>query len=51
MKIDLTEIYKGLKAWRHERDITLESQKKDYLVLDENTDKREFHLQGYIETK
>ena len=32
MKIDLTEIYKGLKAWRHERDITLESQKKDYLV-------------------
>ena len=32
MKIDLTEIYKGLKEWRHERDITLESQKKDYLV-------------------
>ena len=32
MKIDLTEIYKGLKAWRHERGITLESQKKDYLV-------------------
>ena len=32
MKIDLTEIYKGLKAWRHERDITLENQKKDYLV-------------------
>ena len=25
---------------------------KDYfLVLDENKDKREFHLQGYIETK
>ena len=32
MKIDLTEIYKGLKAWRHERGITLENQKKDYLV-------------------
>ena len=32
MKIDLTEIYKGLKAWRHERDVTLESQKKDYLA-------------------
>ena len=32
MKIDLTEIYKGLKAWRHERGITAESQKKDYLV-------------------
>ena len=28
MKIDLTEIYKGLKEWRHERGITLESQKK-----------------------
>ena len=32
MKIDLTEIYAGLKAWRHERDITLENQKNDYLV-------------------
>ncbi len=32
MKIDLTEIYKGLKAWRHEHKITVESQKKDYLV-------------------
>ena len=32
MIIDLTEIYKGLKEWRHERDITLENQKKDYIV-------------------
>lgn len=32
MKIDLTEIYKGLKAWRHERGITAESQKEGYLV-------------------
>ena len=32
MKIDLTEIYKGLKAWRHERGITAESQKTGYLV-------------------
>ena len=32
MKIDLTEIYKGLKAWRHERGITAESQKAGYLV-------------------
>ena len=32
MKIDLTEIYKGLKAWRHERGITAESQKKGYIV-------------------
>ena len=32
MKIDLTEIYKGLKAWRHERKITVESQKQDYIV-------------------
>lgn len=32
MKIDLTEIYKGLKAWRAERGITAESQKAGYLV-------------------
>ena len=32
MKIDLTEIYKGLKAWRHERGITAESQKAGYIV-------------------
>lgn len=32
MKIDLTEIYKGLKAWRHERGITADSQKEGYLV-------------------
>ena len=32
MKIDLTEIYKGLKAWRHERGITAERQKAGYLV-------------------
>ena len=32
MKIDLNEIYKGLKAWRHERKITAESQKAGYLV-------------------
>ena len=32
MKIDLTEIYKGLAEWRAERNITAESQKKDYLV-------------------
>lgn len=32
MKIDLNEIYKGLKAWRHERGITAESQKAGYLV-------------------
>ena len=27
MKIDLTEIYKGLDEWRAERKITAESQK------------------------
>lgn len=32
MEINLTEIYKGLKAWRHERGITAESQKEGYLV-------------------
>lgn len=32
MKIDLNEIYKGLKAWRHERGITADSQKEGYLV-------------------
>ncbi|MCI7247465.1 MAG: hypothetical protein MR481_06035 [Campylobacter sp.] len=32
MKIDLTEIYKGLKAWRHERGITAENQKQGYIV-------------------
>lgn len=32
MKIDLTEIYAKLKAWRHERGITAQSQKEGYLV-------------------
>ena len=32
MGIKLTEIYKGLKAWRKERGITAESQKAGYLV-------------------
>ena len=32
MKINLTEIYKGLDKWRAERDITAESQKAGYLV-------------------
>ena len=32
MKIDLSEIYKGLKAWRNERGITADSQKEGYLV-------------------
>ncbi len=32
MKINLTEIYKGLEAWRAERKITAESQKDGYLV-------------------
>ena len=32
MKIDLTEIYKGLKAWRRERGITAEDQKQGYIV-------------------
>lgn len=32
MKIDLNEIYKGLKAWRKERGITAESQKAGYIV-------------------
>ena len=32
MKIDLTEIYKGLDEWRAERKITAESQKDGYLV-------------------
>ena len=32
MKIDLTEIYKGLDEWRAERGITAESQKDGYLV-------------------
>ena len=32
MKIDLTEIYKGLAEWRAERGITVESQKAGYLV-------------------
>ena len=32
MKIDLTEIYKGLAEWRAERGITAESQKTGYLV-------------------
>ena len=32
MKIDLTEIYKGLDEWRAEHKITVENQKKDYLI-------------------
>ena len=32
MKIDLTEIYKGLDEWRAERGITAEGQKAGYLV-------------------
>ena len=32
MKIDLTEIYKGLDEWRAERGITAENQKAGYLV-------------------
>ena len=32
MKIDLNEIYAKLKAWRHERGITAESQKAGYIV-------------------
>ena len=32
MKINLTEIYKGLDEWRAERKITAESQKEGYLV-------------------
>ena len=32
MKINLTEIYKGLAEWRAERGITAESQKEGYLV-------------------
>ena len=32
MKIDLTEIYKGLDEWRAERGITVESQKAGYIV-------------------
>ena len=31
MKIDLTEIYKGLDEWRAERGITAESQKEGYI--------------------
>lgn len=32
MKIDLSEIYAGLKAWRDERGITAESQKQGYTL-------------------
>ena len=32
MTINLEKIYAGLKAWRHERGITAESQKAGYLV-------------------
>ena len=32
MKINLTEIYKGLDEWRAERGITAESQKDGYLI-------------------
>ena len=32
MTINLEKIYAGLKAWRHERGITAESQREGYLV-------------------
>ena len=32
MTINLEKIYAGLKAWRHERGITAESQKEGYIV-------------------
>lgn len=32
MKINLSEIYTGLKAWRDERRLTAESQKEGYLI-------------------
>ena len=32
MKINLNEIYAQLKAWRHERGITAESQKEGYII-------------------
>ena len=32
MKINLNEIYAQLKAWRHERGITAESQKAGYII-------------------
>ena len=32
MKIDLTEIYKGLAEWRAERGITAKSQKAGYII-------------------
>ena len=32
MKIDLTEIYKGLAEWRAERGITAQSQKEGYII-------------------
>ena len=32
MKIDLTEIYSQLEAWRTEHKITAESQKQEYLI-------------------
>ena len=32
MTINLEQIYAGLKAWRHERGITADSQKEGYLV-------------------
>ena len=32
MTINLEQIYAGLKAWRHERGITAESQKQGYIV-------------------
>ena len=31
MRIDLTEIYKGLDEWRAERKITAESQRQGYI--------------------
>ncbi|MDY5466957.1 MAG: hypothetical protein SPF98_05120 [Campylobacter sp.] len=32
MKINMEQIFKGLKAWRNERKITAKSQRKGYLV-------------------
>lgn len=32
MKINMSEIYAGLKAYRHERGLTAENQKSGYIV-------------------
>lgn len=32
MTINLSEVYAGLKAWRHERGITAQSQKEGYII-------------------